>query len=53
MIETNYDYDSGYHEGSIVEQDALAFLGAFKTIEDVPARYYLENHASELTSDGA
>jgi len=53
MIETNYDYDSGYHEGSIVEQDALAFLGVFKTLEDVPARYYLENYTSDLTSEDA
>lgn len=53
MIETNYDYDSGYHEGSLVEQDALAFLGVFKHVEDVPDRYYLGNFVSEVDAEEA
>lgn len=51
MIKTRYDYESGYHEGSLVEQDALAFLGIYKAVEDVPARYYLPNFASEMDGD--
>lgn len=51
MIETNYDYDSGYHKGSIVEQDALAFLGVFKRVEDVPDRYYLPNFETEIDAE--
>lgn len=53
MLDWQGDYDPGYHKGSIVEQDALAFLGVFKNLEDVPARYYLENHESEVTSKDA
>lgn len=48
MIETAYDYDSGYHEGSLVEQDALAFLGVYKCIGDVPDRYYLSNFRTDV-----
>ena len=53
MIQTNYNYDSGYHTGTIVEQDALAFLGAFKTIEDVPDRYYLPNFETAIDAEEA
>lgn len=53
MIETNYNYDSGFHEGSLVEQDALAFLGVFKRVEDVPDRYYLGNFISEVDAEDA
>jgi hypothetical protein len=53
MIETNYDYESGYHDGTIVEQDALAFLGAFKRVEDVPDRYYLPHFASDVDAEDA
>lgn len=53
MIETNYDYESGYHEGNLVEQDALAFLGAFKRVEDVPDRYYLPHFASDVDAEDA
>lgn len=48
MIETNYDYDSDYHSGSVVEQDVLAFLGVFKTIDDVPDRYRLPNFETDI-----
>jgi len=53
MIETNYDYESGYHQGSIVEQDATAFLGAFKHVGDVPERYHLPNFATEIDGEVA
>jgi len=53
MIETNYEYDSGYHEGTLVEQDALAFLGVFKCIEDVPDRYHLANFAADMDAETA
>jgi hypothetical protein len=53
MIETNYDYETGYHKGTVVEQDALAFLGVFKYVEDVPDRYYLPNFASDVDADDA
>lgn len=53
MIETNYDYESGHHEGTLVEQDALAFLGVFKTVDDVPARYYLPNFRSDVDAEEA
>jgi hypothetical protein len=51
MIETNYDYDTNYHSGSLVEQDAKAFLGVFKSIEEVPERYYLANFRSEIDGE--
>lgn len=53
MIETNYDYESSYHEGTFVEQDVLAFLGAFKRVEDVPDRYYLPHFASDVDAEAA
>jgi hypothetical protein len=53
MIETNYDYESGYHDGTLVEQDALAFLGAFKRIKDVPDRHHLSNFASDVDAEDA
>lgn len=53
MIETNYDFESEYHDGSIVEQDALAFLGVYKRIEDVPDRYYLMNFETDVDADAA
>jgi len=53
MIETNYDFDSGYHDGTLVEQDALAFLGAFKSVSDVPERYYLPNFSAEMDAESA
>lgn len=53
MIETGYEYGSGYHEGSLVEQDALAFLGPYKRIEDVPTHYYLPGFASDFDARAA
>lgn len=53
MIETAYDYDSGYHSGSYVEQDALAFLGVYKRIEDVPDMYRLSNFREDFDADEA
>jgi hypothetical protein len=53
MIETNYDYESGYHDGSLVEQDARAFLGVFKRIESVPDRYLLSNFTADVEADAA
>lgn len=53
MIETNYDYESGYHEGTLVEQDALAYLGVFKRVEEVPNRYYLANFTSDVDAESA
>lgn len=53
MIEANYDYECGYHEGSLVEQDALAFLGVYKRVEDVADRFYLANFRAEIDADEA
>ncbi|MCT9096957.1 hypothetical protein [Haloarchaeobius sp. HME9146] len=53
MIETNYDYNSGYHQGSLVEQDARAFLGVYKSVEDVPARHYLSNFRTDVDANEA
>ncbi|OYR42895.1 hypothetical protein [Halorubrum sp. Eb13] len=53
MIETNYNYESGYHEGSFVEQDALAYLGVYKRIEDVSDLYYLGNFETDVDADAA
>jgi len=51
MIETNYSFESGYHEGSIVVQDALAFLGVYKRIEDVADRHLFERFRGEVDAD--
>lgn len=53
MIATNYDFDSDYHEGSLVEQDARAFLGVFKCLNDVPERHYLGNFESDIDAEEA
>ena len=51
MIETNYDYSSGYHDGSVVVQDALAFLGVFKQVEEVSERYRFENFKDDVDAE--
>lgn len=48
MINPHYDLDSGHHHGGLVEQDAKAWLGVWKTIEDVPERYRLERYQDVL-----
>lgn len=53
MIETNYDFESGYHEGSIVVQDALASLGVYKHVEDVPTRHSFGRFYNEVAADEA
>ena len=53
MIETNYEYDSGYHSGSLVEQDAKAFLGVYKQVKEVPDRYHLSNFETDMDADEA
>lgn len=53
MIETNYDYESGYHEGSFVEQDALAYLGVYKRVEDVADMFHLSNFKTDVDADAA
>ena len=53
MIETNYDFESGHHEGSIVVQDALAHLGVYKRVEDVPTRHSFEKFLDDVDADEA
>jgi hypothetical protein len=48
VINPHYDFESGYHSGDLVEQDAKAWLGIWKTYNDVPARYRLKEYESVL-----
>lgn len=50
-MQANYDPESGYHTGSIAEQEAKAQLGVFKRINDVSSRYYLGNFAAQIDAD--
>ena len=51
MIETNYCFGSDYHSGSTVVQDALAFLGVYKRVEDVSERYRFENFKNDVVAE--
>ena len=51
MIETNYEYASGYHEGTMVEQDARAFLGVYKSVEAVSQRYRFETFKDDIDAE--
>lgn len=53
MINPHYDLESGYHEGDLIEQDARAWLGIWKKLEDVPSRFRLEQYADSLSADDA
>ncbi|KPN31930.1 hypothetical protein SY89_02687 [Halolamina pelagica] len=53
MIETDYDYTSGYHRGDLVEQDAKAFLGIWKRLKDVPLPYRLSNFERKVDAEEA
>jgi hypothetical protein len=53
VIESNYAHGSGYHDGSVTEQDAIAYLGVFKRLEDVPDRYRAERRAPDLDAEEA
>ena len=50
-MQPGYDHDSDYHDGDPVVQEALATLGAFKAIDDVPTRYRLQNFESDVDAD--
>lgn len=53
MINPHYELGSGYHDGSPVEQDVKAWLGRWKTIENVPERHCLNQYADVLDADTA
>ena len=36
MINPHYDHDSAYHSGDAVEQDVKAWLGIWKSLDEVP-----------------
>lgn len=49
-MQADYDPETGYHAGPPAIQDALAHLGVFKRIEEVPARYRLQNYTESLNA---
>lgn len=53
MINPHYDLESGHHDGDLVEQDARAWLGIWKSIEDVPDRQRLQQYADVVDADKA
>lgn len=51
MINPHYDHESDYHSGSPVESDAKAWLGPWKSIEDVSPRYRLQQYADIIDAE--
>lgn len=53
MINPHYDHESDYHSGTPVEADANAWLGKWKSIDDVPSRYRLQQYADIIDAEVA